>query len=226
MKLDKEMNVENGENENSQASRQQIPKDSEFVAIGEVVRGNQSPMGKPANTQSLIKDENIGVSIGAQSRLSEPLNMQSPSQKPNILDPNFVKIQPAHSVKRRFGRKRPLPRQQDDLKMQLGKSSMTQSLLSQPSQDLSSQLDADCRRCKENKVEMKRLQQTITRMIREADSAKKRQDNILATSLSAQEAMQKELTFLRSSNVKLHIELTDMKAVLRDVQSALGRCKF
>ena len=69
---------------------------------------------------------------------------------------------------------------------------------------------------------MKILQQTITRMIREADSAKKRQDNILATSLGAQETMQKELTLLWSSNVKLHIELTDMKAVLRDVQSALA----
>ena len=109
---------------------------------------------------------------------------------------------------------------------------MTDRVLSQFSQQLSSNIEGssqiyvDCNGCKEYKVEVKRLQQTIIRITREAEAAKKRQDNILSTSLKSQESMQQELSQLRTNNVKLHIELTDVKAALRAIQGALSQCKF
>ena len=75
-------------------------------------------------------------------------------------------------------------------------------------------------------MELKRLQQTLIRVTKEGSEAKKRMDKILASSLDAQTAMQRELTLLRSNNERTHIELTAVKEVLREIQSAIGRYKF
>ena len=109
--------------------------------------------------------------------------------------------------------------------MQAENASMIHSLESQPSQSAFSQLGT-CYNCGRNKVELKRLQQTLIRVTKEGLEAKKRMDKNMATSLNAQTAMQRELTLLRSNNERIHIELTSVKEVLREIQNAIGRYKF
>ena len=48
----------------------------------------------------------------------------------------------------------------------------------------------------------------------------------MAIVLKGQETMQKELILLRRNNEKQHVELTAVKALMRDIQSAVGRYKF
>ena len=124
-----------------------------------------------------------------------------------------------------------MPRSEDAHKIQLDRTSTIESFLSQPSHQPSqnydsSLIDGDCNSCKKFKKELESLKQTVSTMIRDAAIEKRRQDNNLASSLKAQENMHEELTKLRSSNVTLHIELTNVKTVLRDIQCALGRSKF
>ena len=221
------MNLENMEQANIQATNKHVPN-SELLAAGEVITDNQAPVGKPALPNSIIQDSNIGVSIDDQSQIMNLSIISRANQEPaNISEPISEKILSKRSQQLYFGKKRPLPPSEDDVK-----KPFVDTFSSQSSHQLSSQMDGltqivgDCNRCKEYKVEIKRIKQTILRMTKDAAAAKKRQDNNLATSLRAQEAMQKELTILRSSNVKLHIEMTDVKGVIRDIQSALGRCKF
>ena len=95
----------------------------------------------------------------------------------------------------------------------------------EPSQPVSSQLEG-CRNCSEYKVEIKRLRQTIIRITRDAAESKKRMDSNISISLNSQEAMQKEVRLLRRNSEKLHIEITSLKGLLREIQSVIGRYKF
>ena len=67
---------------------------------------------------------------------------------------------------------------------------------------------------------------TNKRLINDAEAAKKRMDNNMPIVLKGQETMQKELILLRRNNEKQHVELTAIKALMRDIQSAVGRYKF
>merc|ERR1712203_1342600 len=105
---------------------------------------------------------------------------------------------PQRSQKLYFGKKRPMPRSEDDHQIQLDRTSTIESLLSQPNQPSqnyrSSQIGGDCNSCKDFKRELESLKQTVSTMSRDAVIEKRRQDNNLASSLRAQETMQQELT--------------------------------
>ena len=143
---------------------------------------------------------------------------------------NLMNIPPDLSVKKqrfgRTGRKRPLSQSIDESQVQLVNESVIQSFVSQPSQQVSSEWDGDCRTCKEYKVEIKRLLQTNKRISREAEAAKQRMDKNMAITLKGQETLQTELTLLRRNSEKQHNELTALKALMREIQSAIGRYKF
>ena len=251
------MNVTNTDPKIKQASVQHVPKDSEFLAIGDGAIGIQMPIqtsvqpvpkdseiiarsdgaigihsriNRAPEPHIILRNSSLEVSEDNQSQIIDISNIRCADQKPpNISGTSLQKIQAEPKTQLYFGKKRRRPLSQDDHKTQ---HSMTNSIISQSSQQISSHIDSssqiyvDCNGCKEYKVEVKRLQQTIIRITREAEAAKKRQDNMLSTSLKAQESMQRELSQLRINNVKLHIELTDVKAALRDIQAALSRCKF
>ena len=217
----------------TQTSVQPVPKDSENIARRDGAIGIHSRINRAPETRIILQNSNLAVSEHNQSQIMDISNIPCANQKPsNISETSLQKIQAEPKKRVYFGKKRPLPPSHDDHKTQQDNISMTDCVLSQSSQQLSShitsssQIYVDCNGCKEYKVEVKRLQQTIIRITREAEAAKKRQDNILSTSLKSQESMQKELSQLRTNNVKLHIELTDVKAALRAIQGALSQCKF
>ena len=68
--------------------------------------------------------------------------------------------------------------------------------------------------------------QTNKRISREAEAAKQRMDKNMAITLKGQETLQTELTLLRRNSEKQHNELTALKALMREIQSAIGRYKF
>ena len=219
------MNIENGVNEGQNNEERKVPTDSNDMANSEVDIGDQSQYheDRVPNDANMANSE---VVLGDQSRVSAPSNNENLSQDPaNVSETSLVRAQPSTSVQRRFGRKRVLSEANDELDMRADNASMIQSLESQPSQPVSSQLEG-CRNCAEYKVEVKRLRQTNIRITRDAEASKKRMDKNLAISLNGQEAMQKELTLLRRNNKKLHTELTSVKGVLREIQSAIARYKF
>ena len=195
------MKVENEKNDKLPNPERSVPTDINKMAINEVDPVNQSQASEPANSQIVI-------------------------HKPNMSETNLVNMPPDLSVKPRFGRKRQLSHSNADSQLILSNASVIQSLESQPSQQVSSQWDEDCRTCKEYKVEVKRLQATIKRLTRDAEATKLRMDNNLAITLRGQETMQKELMLLRRNNEKLHVELTAIKALMREIQSAVARYKF
>ena len=192
--------------------------------------------GKQTNPEQKVSSDNSSMTIskvdpGNQSQVKEPANSQSLSQKAaDTSNMSLMNILPDLSVKKprfgRSGRKRPLSQSIDESQMQLDNESVIQSFISQPSQQVSSEFDGDCRTCKEYKVEIKRLLQTNKRISREAEAAKQRMDKNMAITLKGQETLQTELTLLRRNSEKQHNELTALKALMREIQSAIGRYKF
>ena len=192
--------------------------------------------GKQTNPEQKVSSDNSSMTIskvdpGNQSQVKEPANSQSLSQKAaDTSNMSLINILPDLSVKKprfgRSGRKRPLSQSIDESQMQLDNESVIQSFISQPSQQVSSEFDGDCRTCKEYKVEIKRLLQTNKRISREAEAAKQRMDKNMAITLKGQETLQTELTLLRRNSEKQHNELTALKALMREIQSAIGRYKF
>ena len=191
---------------------------------------------KQTNPEQKVSSDNSSMTIskvdpGNQSQVKEPANSQSLSQKAaDTSNMSLINILPDLSVKKprfgRSGRKRPLSQSIDESQMQLDNESVIQSFISQPSQQVSSEFDGDCRTCKEYKVEIKRLLQTNKRISREAEAAKQRMDKNMAITLKGQETLQTELTLLRRNSEKQHNELTALKALMREIQSAIGRYKF
>ena len=191
---------------------------------------------KQTNPEQKVSSDNSSMTIskvdpGNQSQVKEPANSQSLSQKAaDTSNMSLMNILPDLSVKKprfgRSGRKRPLSQSIDESQMQLDNESVIQSFISQPSQQVSSEFDGDCRTCKEYKVEIKRLLQTNKRISREAEAAKQRMDKNMAITLKGQETLQTELTLLRRNSEKQHNELTALKALMREIQSAIGRYKF
>ena len=221
------MKVVSEVNENQTNPKQKVPSDNSNMTISKVGPGNQSQVKEPANSQISILKPNSEVG-GDQSAIREHSNGQSLSQKAaDTSEMKLMNIPPDLSVQKpRFGRKRPLSQSIAESQMLLGNESVIQSVVSQPSPQVSSEWDGDCRSCKEYKVEIKRLLGTNKRITREAEAAKQRMDNILATALKGQETQQKELTLLRRNSERQHNELTALKALMREIQGAIGRYKF
>ena len=197
------------------------------MTISKVGPGNQSQVKEPANSQISILKPNSEVG-GDQSVIREHSDGQSLSQKAaDTSEMKLMNIPPDLSVQKpRYGRKRPLSQSIAESQMLLGNESVIQSFVSQPSQQVSSEWDGDCRTCKEYKVEIKRLLQTNKRITRDAEAAKQRMDKNMAIALKGQETMQTELTLLRRNSEKQHNELTALKALMREIQRAIGRYKF
>ena len=223
----KKMKVENEVNKNQQNAEHKVPSDNNTMAISKVDPGNQSQVNEPANIKICTPKPYSKVG-GDQSEIRGNSNGQSLSQKAaGTSEMNLMNIPPDQTVQQpRFGRKRPLSQSIAESQMQLSNVSVIQSLGSQPSQQVSSEWDGDYRSCKEYKVEIKRLLGTNKRITREAEAAKQRMDNILATALKGQETQQKELTLLRRNSERQHNELTALKALMREIQGAIGRYKF
>ena len=120
------MEVVSEVNENQTNPEHKVPSDSSNITISKVDPGNQSEVKEPAKSQSL-------------------------SQKAaDTSEMNLMNIPPDLSVQKpRFERKRPLSQSIDDSRMQLVNESVIQSVVSQPSQQVSSEWDGDCRTCKE-----------------------------------------------------------------------------
>ena len=166
---------------------------------------------KQTNPEQKVSSDNSSMTIskvdpGNQSQVKEPANSQSLSQKAaDTSNMSLMNILPDLSVKKprfgRSGRKRPLSQSIDESQMQLDNESVIQSFISQPSQQVSSEFDGDCRTCKEYKVEIKRLLQTNKRISREAEAAKQRMDKNMAITLKGQETLQTELTLLRRNSI-------------------------
>ena len=217
----------------TQTSVQPVPMDSENISRRGGVIDIHSRINRDPVIRLSLQNSKLAVSEHNQSQIMDISNIPCPDQKPfNISETSLQKIEADPKKRVYFGKKRPLPPTHDDHKTQQDNISKTACVLLQSSQELSSHITSSsqvyvhCNGCKEYKVEVKRLQQTIIRITREAEAAKKRHDNIVSTSIKSQESMQKELSQLRTDNVKLHIELTDVKAALRAIQAALSQCKF
>ena len=214
------------ENENQLHTEQKVSSDSNNMAILEINLGNQS-QDRPASSQIFTQNPNSGDVSGDQAAVKVPSNTSDIRQKAtNMLETNLENMPTDQRMRPRFGRKRLLSQSNDESQMLLQDASVIQSFDSQASQPLPSQLDGSCQTCKEYKVEIKRLKHTNKRLINDAEAAKKRMDNNMAIVLKGQETMQKELILLRRNNEKQHVELTAVKALMRDIQSAVGRYKF
>ena len=221
------MKVVSEVNENQTNPKQKVPSEKSNMTISKVGPGNQSQVKEPANSQISILKPNSEVG-GDQSVIREHSDGQSLSQKAaDTSEMKLMNIPPDLSVQKpRYGRKRPLSQSIAESQMLLGNESVIQSFVSQPSQQVSSEWDGDCRTCKEYKVEIKRLLQTNKRITRDAEAAKQRMDKNMAIALKGQETMQTELTLLRRNSEKQHNELTALKALMREIQRAIGRYKF
>ena len=217
---------DNGVNEAKNNQEPKVSTDTNTMMNSDVDTVDQSQHhdDRVRNDDNIM--ENLEVANGDQSQVSEAPQDENLSHGPaNVTETSVLQAQPTTCKPRRFGRKRQLSEADDELHMQADNASMIQSLESQPSQPAFSQLGT-CYNCGRNKVELKRLQQTLIRVTKEGLEAKKRMDKNMATSLNAQTAMQRELTLLRSNNERIHIELTSVKEVLREIQNAIGRYKF
>ena len=199
---DKNKKVKKEVNENQPNTEPREPTDSNNMKQNGEEKKDQSEFREPSNSQSLNQ------------------NAADSSEVSLLNKPSDLSVQP------RFGRKRPLSQSNAESQMQLGNDSVIQNLDSQPSLQASSQWDGECSTCKGYKVEIKRLQQTNKRLTREAEAAKLRMDNNMAIALKGQETLQKELLLLRRNCEKQHLELTAIKSLMREIQSAIGRYKF
>ena len=191
----------------------------------DVVLGDQSH-----NEEDRVSNGNMTnneVVPGDQSQVSEAPQNENPSQDPaNASQRSLVRARSSTGAAQpRFQRRRLMLQGNDEPQMQDEDSSIIQSLLSQPSQPVSSQL-AGCRNCLEYKVENKRLRQTLIRITRNSEESQKRMDSNLAITLNGQEALQKEVQLLRKNNEMLYTEVSSLRRLLHDIQSIIGRYKF
>ena len=220
------MNIDNGVIE-VQNQERKVSIESNNMETSEVVLGDQSHNQEDGISNDGDIMTTNEVVPGDQSQVSEVPNNENPSQDPaNASEIRVVRARPSTGEQPRFQRRRLMPQENNnEPQMQAENVSMIQSLVSQPSQPVSSQLEG-CRNCSEYKVEIKRLRQTIIRITRDAAESKKRMDSNISISLNSQEAMQKEVRLLRRNSEKLHIEITSLKGLLREIQSVIGRYKF
>ena len=219
------MNINNGviETKNNQEQIESIGSNN--MDTNDVVTGDQSHNEdyRVANDANILTN-NEGVT-GTHSQVSATTNNVDLNQdNANTSQSSLVRTRPSNDTQPRFQRRRLMPQTNDEPHLQADLS-MDQSSVLQPSQPASSQLEG-CSNCSEYKVEIKRLRQTNIRLTRNAEESKKRMDNNLAISLNGQEAMQKEVRLLRRNNEKLHIEVTSLRGLLREIQSLIERYKF
>ena len=220
------MKIDNGVIEVENQERK-VSIESNNMETSEVVLGDQSHNQEDGISNDGDIMTTNEVIHGDQSQVSEAPNNENPSQDPaNASQTGVVRERPGTGEQPRFQRRRLMPQENNsEPQVQAENLSMIQSFASQPSQPVSSQLEG-CRNCSEYKVEIKRLRATIKRITRDAEESKKRMDSNIAISLNSQEAMQKEVRLLRRNSEKLHIELTSLKGLLREIQSVIGQYKF
>ena len=221
------MKIGNVVKKNQLQTEHKDPSVSNNIAKTDINPRNLPQANEPASSPVSIQKPNCGDLRGDQAKVNEPSN--SPSMKSkvaNMLGTNLANMPCDLMVRPRFGRKRPLSQSNADSQVLLQDASAIQSLDSQASQQLSSQFDGSCHTCKEYKIEIKRLLATNKRITRDAEAAKQRMDKHLSIALNGQDSLQKELILLRRNNEKQHVELTAIKALMREIQSAVGRYKF